>query len=620
MIIRFLYVFVVFVCFGCTNSFYNQSALHDAAAPSSVKKNEQVKPGMVSLTDESDEDLGEIPDDDSEDIPEAEDGSEPPSVSDTKEIQKIMDEAMSLCTKSQKYRKQGDRENALASLDEAFSLILKVDPEDNIELLEQKEEIRYLVSKRILEIYASRNMTAKGSHKAIPVLDNEYVRREIEYLSKGNFFAEAYKRSGRYRPFIMEELKKAGLPAELSWLPLIESGFKARALSPARALGMWQFIPSTGYRFGLSRDKYVDERMDPHKSTKAAIAYLKELHDMFGDWSTVLAAYNCGEGRVLKTIRSQDVSYMDNFWDLYEKLPSETARYVPRFLATLHMVANPDKYGLNPADMDRPLTYEELTISKQVSLRDLAEAIGTSPTDLKMLNPELKQDMIPPESYSLKVPEGKKETLVAKLDSIPISSPPPPTVEKQKSEPSAAPVSTAVYHRIRKGETLSKIAKRYGTSTKAIMGANSIHRRNYMVAGNILKIPVKHSVKERIYASKSDSSVKNTKGKRKSVSTHIVKKGDSIWNIAEKYGIAATDIKKFNNISGGKLNVGQELVIPKSASSGSSEKRLKTYKVKNGDVPTAIAKRHNMSLQDFLRVNRMTNRSKIVPGQKVYVE
>ena len=122
---------------------------------------------------------------------------------------------------------------------------------------------------------------------------------------------------------------------------------------PARALGLWQFIPSTGYRYNLNRDKYIDERLDPDKATRGAIEYLRELHEMFGDWATVLAGYNCGENR-LRTIQSQNINYLDNFWDLYERLPRETARYVPRFLATLHIISSPEKYGLNAVPVSRP--------------------------------------------------------------------------------------------------------------------------------------------------------------------------------------------------------------------------------------------------------------------------
>jgi len=160
---------------------------------------------------------------------------------------------------------------------------------------------------------------------------NDHVAREIRSLQtvERNFFIDSYYRSGMYRPHIVAQMKKAGLPEDLSWLPLIESGFKVKALSRARALGLWQFIASTGYRFDLRRDRWVDERMDLERSTDAAINYLTTLHDLFGDWTTVLAAYNCGEANVLRVIRQQHVNYLDNFWDLYTRLPAETARYVP---------------------------------------------------------------------------------------------------------------------------------------------------------------------------------------------------------------------------------------------------------------------------------------------------
>lgn len=275
----------------------------------------------------------------------------------TKKTQSILDEALDLCRVSQDYWQKGELEKAIEALDQAYSLILEVDVNDRSKFIQQKEDLRFMISKRILEIYASRHIVVNGNHNAIPLVINKHVQSEIDSFTKGNekeFFIESYKRSGKYRARMAEELKQAGLPVELSWLPLIESGFKAKALSSARALGLWQFIPSTGYKFGLKRDTFIDERLDPEKSTRAAIDYLKELHQMFGDWSTVLAAYNCGEGKVLRVIRDQNVNYLDNFWDLYERLPRETARYVPRFLATLHIVGCPEKYGLDQIDICSP--------------------------------------------------------------------------------------------------------------------------------------------------------------------------------------------------------------------------------------------------------------------------
>lgn len=284
-----------------------------------------------------------------------------------KRIQRMLDEALNFCEISQDFWQKGELENALDALDQAYALILEVDTGDQPKLLQQKEDLRYLISRRILEIYASRNIVVTGQHNAIPIVINRHVQEEIDRFTVGHerdFFIQSYRRSGRYRPAIVSELRQAGLPEELSWLPLIESGFKVRALSRARALGLWQFIPSTGYKFGLSRDKYVDERLDPQKATLAAIAYMKELHQIFGDWTTVLAAYNCGEGRVLRVIREQNLQYLDNFWDLYERLPYETARYVPRFLATLHILENKEKYGMEDIEVDPVYEFEEFEITQ----------------------------------------------------------------------------------------------------------------------------------------------------------------------------------------------------------------------------------------------------------------
>ena len=219
-----------------------------------------------------------------------------------------LDAALDYCQVAQDFWQKGDFENAVESLDQAYSLILNIDNDENPKLIQQRDDLRFMISKRILEIYASRNIIVNGNHNEIPLVINKHVQKEIDNFTKNrekSFFIESYKRSGKYRPYILAELEKAGLPLELSWLPLIESGFKVNAFSKARALGLWQFIPSTGYKFGLKRNIHIDERMDPDKSTKSAIQYLKQLHQIFGDWTTVLAAYNCGEGRVLKVIRRQ---------------------------------------------------------------------------------------------------------------------------------------------------------------------------------------------------------------------------------------------------------------------------------------------------------------------------
>ena len=457
-----------------------------------------------------------------------------------------------------------------------------------------------MISKRILEIYASRNIVVNGNHNAIPIVINRHVQAEIDLFTKGRerrFFIESYRRSGRYRDKIVNALKAAGLPEELSWIPLIESGFKVNALSRARALGLWQFIPSTGYKFGLQRNKFIDQRMDPEKSTRAAIEYLKELHRIFGDWSTVLAAYNCGEGRVLKVIRSQNVNYLDNFWDLYERLPRETARYVPRFLATLHILNNPESYGLDMVSVDPPMEYETVAVNKQVHLRNVAKSIGVDEKTLRGLNPELRYRILPGDNYPLRIPPGSSDLLMAEIDQIPVSHP---------------PQRAYGYHRVRHGETLSVIARKYRTSVKSIMRANNLRRSNYIVAGKRLKIPQrgyrKHSVQKFQRPPNGQAVI------------HIVRKGDSLYTIARKYGTTTKKIQELNHLATTILLKGQTLTIFPRKNDPPAVNGLTTYEVRPGDSPFLIAQRHQMPLNRLLYLNRLYPGSKIFPGQKLYIE
>ena len=483
----------------------------------------------------------------------------------SQKIQVTLDEALEHCRMAQEYRQNGNLDEALKSLDQAYSLILDINTDDMPAFMQQKEDLRFMISKRILEIYASRSSVVIGNHKAIPIVMNKHTQKEIDLFTKGrekNYFIESYKRSGMYRQQIVAEFKAAGLPVELSWLPLIESGFKAKALSKARALGLWQFIPSTGYKFGLNRDTYIDERLDPLKATRAAILYLKELHSLFGDWATVLAAYNCGEGRVLRIIRSQNVNYLDNFWDLYEKLPRETARYVPRFLACLHIVSNLEKYGLDQITVDPPLEYETVSVRKQIQLEDAAKTMGIPEKALTNLNPELRYKILPEKEYFLKVPSKSGAVLLSKIDEIPASQ-----VAKRNY----------LRHRVKPGESLSMIASRYRTSVRKIVNVNNIQKSSYIVAGTVLKIPQKGNAYISRLGKRNEPDQKNGR-----YQTHKVRKGDSLWTISIMYGTTVNKIRRVNNLTNTTLRIGQVLKIP-----GDGEKQLsKAETVKSGKETT----------------------------------
>ncbi|MCD6560515.1 MAG: LysM peptidoglycan-binding domain-containing protein [Deltaproteobacteria bacterium] len=521
-----------------------------------------------------------------------------------KSDQELLDSALEFCRASNDFWEQGDLENALDALDQAYSFILKVCPDDP-EILQQREDLRYTISKRIMEVYASRFTAANGVHKAIPRVMNSHVKSALSLLlgKDKNFFLNSYRRSGKYRPAIVKALHEAGLPEELSWLPLIESGFKIRALSRARALGLWQFIASTGYKFGLKRDRWIDERMNLRKSTMAAIAYLTELHHIFGDWTTALAAYNCGEGTVLRSIRTQRINYLDNFWDLYNKLPRETAFYVPKFLAVLHILNDPEAYGIVLPPVDKSVEFEQITINKQAHLKDIAKSIGVPFRELKELNSELRYNFTPDRRYVFNVPEGYGKVLLAKIDEIPVWH---------------EPVPAYVVHRVRKGESISVIARRYKTSVKAIMRNNRLKNSSFIRAGRKLKIPTGRS-----YAGYKKSSVpidtsRTRKPGGKSVK-YTVRKGDSLWKIANRFGVTTKEIKIINKLHTSYLRIGQRIIVPTGWSVANNGK-TKSYLVSTGDSPYTIARKHDMQLSEFLRLNRLTPRSTIFPGQTFMVK
>ncbi len=392
----------------------------------------------------------------------------------------LLDTALELTETSHELWAAGEAEKAVEALDHAYELILKTPADVEGKSSQQKDDLRFVISKRLMQIYTSRLTSVNGLHKEIPLVLNEHVEREIKLFQtlERDFFLESYKRSGRYRDEMVRAFREAGLPEEITWLPLIESGFKVRALSRARALGLWQFIPSTGYKFGLKRTSWVDERLDPEKSTAAAIAYLKELHQVFGDWATVLAAYNCGEGNVFRVIRQQKINYLDNFWDLYQRLPRETARYYPRFIAVLTILKDPAKYGFTLEELEKRIPYEVVAIEKPLQLSKISDKIGCSPNDLADLNAELRYAATPNSGYDLKVPFGMKDALLANIDTLPKWSP---------------PQAKFVVHRVRRGETLSTIAMRYRTSIQRIMEANNIRRGKLLRIGQKLKIPMRNT-------------------------------------------------------------------------------------------------------------------------------
>lgn len=459
------------------------------------------------------------------------------------------EEVYALIQEAQTALEKGELDRALNLLDQAYSVLLRIEAPPDSDLYQEKNDLRIMLVQKIQQVYAFRLPAPISNHKTIPLVENSWVEREIKSFQtvEKKFFEEAYRRAGLYRPMILEELKKAGLPEELSWLPLIESGYKPRALSRARALGLWQFIASTGYRYGLKRDKFIDERMDPVKSTRAAIRYLQELHDFFGDWSTAIAAYNCGEIRVQNVIRAQKIDYLDNFWDLFANLPYETARYVPRFIATLLIIENPEKYGFSLPQPEPALAYETVIIQKPTRLSQLASRLGPNQDLLVQLNPELRHDSTPNYEYELRVPPGYAEQTAACLAELPSWIP---------------PEAVFGWHTVRPGETLGLIARRYRTTVQAIVRLNNLKSARLIYPGQRLKIPGRA---QGLTPAEDDGGTapggSNQAPAENDGLTYVVKAGDTLYQLARNFGLSVDKIKKDNNLSSDVLVPGQKLVI-----------------------------------------------------------
>jgi membrane-bound lytic murein transglycosylase D len=432
-----------------------------------------------------------------------------------------------------------DMEAAQAKLDEAYGFLLRMSVPADSPLLQEKHDLRLLIAQRIQKISVSRTTLASSVNGSIPLVENQWVQREIKSFQtvERKAFEDSYRRSGLYRDMILEELRQERLPEQLSWIPLIESAFRPRALSRARALGMWQFIRSTGYRYGLKQDKYIDERMDPVKATRAAIHYMIELHDMFGDWTTAIAAYNCGESQVQRVMRAQKVEYFDSFWDIFANLPFETARHVPRFIATLLIVGDPAKYGFELPTPDPPHQTETIRVDAAVKLATLSQNLGLDPAVLVGLNSELRHDSTPNYPYDLRVPAGYGEKCLACIASLPQYIPPDVVTDR---------------YTVRSGDTLGAIARRYRTSVDALVRLNGLKSRTLIRPGQVLRVPSRGGVETAAPAPAA------TAGEQV---TYIVRGGDTLFQIAQTYKTTVEKIKAENGLASDILFVGQKLVI-----------------------------------------------------------
>jgi membrane-bound lytic murein transglycosylase D len=309
------------------------------------------------------------------------------------------------------------------------------------------------------------------------VIDNSKVRYFVRYYSTtGKIrFQEILGRSGKYMPMIAKVFNQEGLPEELGYLALLESEFVVNTTSRNGAVGLWQFIASTAKRYGLRIDEWVDERRDPVKSTRAAAAYLKDLHNYYGRWYLATAAYNAGPGNVDKALQQSGAK---DFWHIKPKaqLTEETRNFVPKFVAISLIAMNPNQYGLSDVRYAAPLDYEEVELKTPMKLAAVAQSAEADLQDLKSLNPALLRDATPPgdSEFRIKLPVGKASVLLAKA------------LEKAPAEKDTEPTHV-VTHEVKRGETLFSIARFYGLEVRALMEFNGLTTSRLLI-GQKLRI------------------------------------------------------------------------------------------------------------------------------------
>ncbi|MDD3580707.1 MAG: transglycosylase SLT domain-containing protein [Desulfobacca sp.] len=359
----------------------------------------------------------------------------------------------------------------------------------------------------------------------MPIHLNKQVRNYIAYFctQRQKVFSRYLSRSTRYLPMIKKVFDEYGLPEDLAYLAMIESGFNNRAYSHAHACGMWQFISATGRRYGLAIDSYIDERRDPEKATRAAARYLLDLYKRFGSWYLAAASYNCGEGRVQREIDNN--AHLKNFWDLSSNycLPAETKNYVPQMIAATIIAKNPEKYGFKNICYLPPLKYEIVKVNQPTSLKVAAIASGDDYEQLFALNPELKRGTTPPHysAYLLKVPAGKKDTFFRNIELARGNAPgetqwAKSTQGRASNSNTTKPSKATLCYLVKQGDTVNRIANRYNTSKASILALNDMRRGRELKYGQTILVPTKKSATK---AYKPKRSVVAQKSRSKPAST-----------------------------------------------------------------------------------------------------
>lgn len=453
---------------------------------------------------------------------------------------------------------------------------------------------------------------------------DERVDREVEWFAtRPDYMDRTFRRAERYLYYIVSELEARKMPLELALLPVVESAFNPTALSRAKASGLWQFIPSTGKRFGLKQNNYYDGRRDIMESTRAALDYFEFLAQEFdGDWYLAIAAYNSGEMNVARAVeRNRARGLPTDFFSL--ELPRETEAYVPRLLAVRRIINDPKAHGLEFGTLQNQPYFVKVDVKGQIDLALAAKLADMPQEEFLAINPAFKRRITDPSgTHHLLIPVQNEQAFMERLATIPAT----------KRTPS-------VFYRVRRGDTLSKVAIRYGMSVNELMSLNHLKTRSIKPGSDLLlrgvaipATPAPASATADTSAS-AEATVANTVPKIKHEPTqrrvHVVEDGDTVWSIAHQYEVDEEDLIALNRIRGNTIKVGQKLRIPEvvSVNANPEDKPApvtasndsSTYVVRSGDTLYGIAAQFKVDVKQLMSWNKLHSPSSLQPGQKLMV-
>ena len=477
-----------------------------------------------------------------------------------------------------------------------------------------KEKLQAYFYKQELEDVEFVDETVEFIEGHIPITFNSKVANNVKYFSSNGAKKGVQlwlNRINKFKKIMLPILEEEGVPPEIFYISVIESGLNPVALSYAQALGPWQFIASTGKVYGLEKNWYIDERMDFVKSTYAAARYLKDLKAIFDkvnpedlngeNWYLAFAAYNCGAGRVLKEIKRSNST---NFWDL-NRLPGQTRNYVPKILAIFLINKNPEKYGFT-INSEPDMNWIVKKIDKQLSFNQISEITNVNLKSLQTYNPEVKRGIIQPKKdsmfYDLRLPANQNYDNFDSLYSL----------LKEKSTKSLL----IVEHTVKRGENLSLISKRYNVKIQDITSMNKISAKKYLQPGQVLQIPTQ-GYDEYV------KSLINTNNTTKIY--HTVRSGDTLSEIASKYRTSIKKIKKWNGIreNDNVIYVGKKLIIFISANDyqriNTNTPKTVNYKVKYGDSLSKISYKFGVRVSDIRKWNSLKS-DLIKVGQNLIIK